>query len=75
MIRDIAGQVENSIREIETRYTKGMKFKLTDLLSVSACISESNFSVFKGFLNIEINKRKIAQIHGTINKETWYIKI
>ncbi len=75
MIRDINGQIEKVIFEIEMRYSKGMKFQLCDLVSVSSCEKESNFSIFKNSLKSKILNKRVAQIYSVRNEGTTYIKI
>ena len=75
MIRDINNQIEKAVFEIEIRYSKGMKFQLMDLLSVSSCIKESNFSIFRNSLKAKLLNRRIAQIHSTRNGTNTYIKL
>lgn len=75
MIRDINGQIEKVIFEIEMRYSKGMKFQLCDLVSVSSCEKESNFSIFKNSLKSKILNKRVAQIYFVRNEGTTYIKI
>lgn len=75
MIRDISSQVGKAINEIEMRYSKGMKFKLEDLLSVSSCMNESNYSIFRNYLKVKVLTRRIAQIHSTRNGTNIYIKL
>ena len=75
MIRDVNSQVEKAINEIEMRYSKGIKFRLEDLLSVSSCINESNFSHFRNSLKTKLLNRRIAQIYSVRNDGTTYIKL
>lgn len=75
MIRDINGQIEKVIFEIEMRYSKGMKFQLCDLVSVSSCEKESNFNIFKNSLKSKILNKRVAQIYSVRNEGTTYIKI
>ena len=75
MIRDINGQIEKVIFEIGMRYSKGMKFQLCDLVSVSSCEKESNFSIFKNSLKSKILNKRVAQIYSVRNEGTTYIKI
>ena len=75
MIRDINGQIEKVIFEIEMRYSKGMKFQLCDLVSVSSCEKESNSSIFKNSLKVKLLNRRIAQIHSTRNDTNIFIKL
>lgn len=75
MIRDINSQIEKAVFEIEMRYSKGMRFQLTDLLSVSACEKESNLNIFINSLQTKLLNRRIAQIHSTRNGTNTYIKL
>lgn len=75
MIRDVNSQVEKAINEIEMRYSKGIKFKLEDLFSVSSCVSESNFTIFRNSLKSRLINKKIAQIYSVRNDGTIYIKL
>ena len=75
MIRDINNQVEKAINEIEMRYSKGIKFKLEDLFSVSSCISESNFTIFRNSLKSKLINKRVAQIYSVRNNGTIYIKL
>lgn len=75
MIRDVNNQVEKAINEIEMRYSKGIKFKLEDLFSVSSCVSESNFTIFRNSLKSRLINKKIAQIYSVRNDGTIYIKL
>ena len=75
MIRDINGQIEKVISEIEMRYSKGIKFKLEDLLSVSSCMNENNFTNFKNSLKSKLLSKRIAQIYSVRNDGTTYIKL
>lgn len=75
MIRDINSQIEKVIFEIEMRYSKGMKFQLCDLVSVSSCEKESNFSVFKNSLKSKILNKRVVQIYSVRNDGTIYIKL
>ncbi len=75
MIRDINSQIEKAIFEIEMRYSKGMKFQLSDLLSVSSCEKESNFSIFRNSLKAKLINKGIAQIHSTRNGINIFIKL
>ncbi len=47
LIRDVNGQVEKAINEIEMRYSKGMKFTIFDLLATQSCEGANNFSLYK----------------------------
>lgn len=75
MIRDINSQIEKAVFEIEMRYSKGMKFQLSDLLSVSSCDKESNFSIFRNSLKTRLINGRIAQIHSTRNGTNIFIKL
>ena len=75
MIRDINSQIEKVIFEIEMRYSKGMKFQLSDLLSVSSCEKESNFSIFRNSLKVKLINKRIVQIHSTRNGTNMFIKL
>ena len=75
MIRDVNSQVKKAINEIEMRYSKGIKFRLEDLLSVSSCINESNFSHFRNSLKAKLLNRRVAQIYSVRNDGTTYIKL
>lgn len=75
MISNINSQIEKAVFEIEMKYSKGMRFQLTDLLSVSSCIKESNFSIFINSLKTKLINEKIAQIHSTRNGTNNYIKL
>ena len=75
MIRDINSQIEKAVFEIEMRYSKEMKFQLSDLLSVSSCDKESNFSIFRNSLKTRLINDRIAQIHSTRNGTNIFIKI
>lgn len=75
MIRDVNSQVEKAINEIETRYSKGIKFRLEDLLSVSSCINESNFVNFRNSLKSKLINKRVAQIYSVRNDGTTYIKL
>ena len=75
MIRDINEQVAKAVNEIEMRYSKGIKFRLEDLLSVSSCINESNFSHFRNSLKAKLLNKRIAQIYSVRNEGTTYIKL
>lgn len=75
MIRDINEQVAKAISEIEMKYSKGVKFQLHDLFSVSFCEKESNFSVFKNSLKSKILNKRVAQIYSVRNDGTTYIKL
>ena len=75
MIRNINNQIEKVIFEIEMRYSKGMKFQLSDLLSVSSCEKESNFSIFRNSLKVKLINKRIAQIHSTRNGTNIFIKL
>lgn len=75
MIRDINSQIEKAIFEIEMRYSKGMKFQLSDLLSVSSCEKESNYSIFRNSLKAKLINKRIAQIHSTRNGTNIFIKL
>lgn len=57
------------------RYSKGMKFQLSELLLVSSCEKESNSSIFKNSLKVKLLNRRIAQIHSTRNGTNTYIKL
>lgn len=75
MIRDINGQIEKTINEIEMRYSKGTKFKLEDLITVSSCINESNFYNFKNSLKSKLLNKRIAQVYSVRNDGTVFIKL
>ena len=75
MIRDVNSQVEKAINEIEMRYSKGIKFRLEDLLSVSSCMNESNFANFRNSLNSKLINKRVAQIYSVRNDGTTYIKL
>ena len=75
MIRDINSQIEKAIFEIEMRYSKGMKFQLSDLLSVSSCEKESNFSIFRNSLKTKLINNRIAQLHSKRNGLDIFIKL
>ena len=75
MIRDVNSQVEKAINEIEMRYSKGIKFRLEDLLSVSSCMNESNFTNFRNSLKSKLINKRVAQIHSVRNDGTTYIKL
>lgn len=75
MIRNINNQIEKTVFEIEMKYSKGMKFQLIDLLSVSSYDKESNFSIFRNSLKIRLINVRIAQIHSTRKGINTYIKL
>lgn len=75
MIRDINSQIKKSVFEIEMRCSKGMKFQLSNLLSVSSCDKDSNFSIFRNSLKTILMNGRIAQIHFTRNGTNTYIKL
>lgn len=75
MIRDVNSQVEKAINEIEMRYSKGIKFRLEDLISVSSCINESNFANFRNSLKSKLINKRVAQIYSVRNDGTTYIKL
>ena len=75
MIRDINLQVEKALKEIEVRYSKGMKFTIYDLLATEVCRNESNFSIYKNRLQAQLSPRKIAQLYTTRNGINTYIKL
>lgn len=75
MIRDVNEQIENAIDEIEMKYSKGMKFQLESLYSVSSCMNESNFANFRNSLRARLIGRRIAQVHSTRNGVNTFIKL
>lgn len=75
MIRDVNSQIEKAINEIEKRYSKGIKFKLEDLFSVSPCMNESNFANFRNSLKSKLISKRIAQVYSVRNDGTTYIKL
>ena len=75
MIRDINEQVAKAVNEIEMRYSKGIKFRLEDLISVSSCINESNFANFRNSLKSKLINKRVAQIYSVRNDGTTYIKL
>ena len=75
MIRNINSQIEKAVFEIEMKYSKGMRFQLMDLLSVSSYDKESNFSIFINSLKVKLLNRRIAQIHSVRNGTNTYIKL
>lgn len=75
MIRDINEQIEKAIDEVNMRYSKGMKFHLEDLMTVSSCTNESNFSIFRNSLKTKLLTGRIAQLHSTRNGINTYIKL
>ena len=75
MIRDINGQVKKAITEVEMRYSKGIKFQLNELLSVSSCEKESNFSIFRNSLKTKLINNRIAQLHSKRNGLDIFIKL
>ena len=75
MIRDINEQVKKAITEVEMRYSKGIKFQLNELLSVSSCEKESNFSIFRNSLKTNLINNRIAQLHSKRNGLDIFIKL
>lgn len=57
------------------RYSKGIKFRLEDLLSVSSCMNESNFVNFRNSLKSKLINKRVAQIYSVRNDGTTYIKL
>jgi hypothetical protein len=75
LIRDVNGQVEKAINEIEMRYSKGMKFTIFDLLVTQSCEEASNFSMYKNSLQAKLSPRRVAQLHSTRDGVNIYIKL
>ncbi|MCI5725785.1 hypothetical protein [Fusobacterium sp.] len=67
VIRDVDGQVEKALNEIQMRYSRGMEFTIYDLMATSACIDAQNFDSYKIMLEIRISNRGVAGCSGTKN--------
>lgn len=75
LIQDVNGQVEKAINEIETRYSKGLKFTIYDLLVTQSCEEATNFSMYKNSLQSKLSPRRVAQLYSTRNGINIYIKL
>lgn len=74
MIKDLQGQVKLALNEVSNRYTKGMTFRLTDLLSVISCQHEGQYSVLKSLISNELQSKRIAHQAGFENGEKIFRK-
>ena len=71
-ITNIDEQVKKAIQELDMRYSRGMEFKIDDLMAVSSCKEASNYKTFFAKAEAKIaSSGKVAPTR-TINKVSYY---
>lgn len=75
MIRDVNGQIEKAIAEIERTYSKRMKFTIYDLSATKPCEGASNFNNYKNGLQNKLSSKRIAQLYTNSQGINTYIKL
>lgn len=71
-IHDIDGQVKKAIQELDMRYSRGMEFKIDDLMAVSSCKEASNYRSFFTKVEAKIGSSGKVTPVKTINRVTYY---